>query len=192
VIKKKKIRVDFTFFATIALFFYLDKSGYGLMSIAACVIHETGHLLAIFAERKKLDSITFYGGGIKIRGTENLDASVLVLTAGSLMNIAVFAVLYFHFSLISTLQIFAIINLVVGIFNFLPLKHFDGGRLIEKMLIKIFPVEKALNTAQKSEIIATIFAVCIPVFLFVSGVFNPTLVMALIYVIAAEIIEKTK
>jgi len=192
VIRCKNICVDFTFFAAIALFFYLDKSGYGLMSIVACILHETGHLLAIIAEKKKVESITFYGGGIKIKCNENVDVSFLIITAGSLMNIAIFTVLYFVFPTNYKLQIFAIMNLIIGVFNFLPLKYFDGGKLVEKILIKIFSAEKALNILRKTERVTVVFALAGLIFLLVSNLFNPTLVMALIYVTAAEIIEKIK
>lgn len=190
--KKTRIYLDFTFFAAIALFFYLDESGFGIMSIAACIIHETGHLTALYKEKRDINSLTFYGGGIKIGYEKNLDASYFILVAGSLFNFILFAVLYFSFQENYELKIFAIINLIIGIFNLLPLKYFDGARITEKILLKILSLEKALYLLKKIEIIAIIIAMFFIVIIMIFGQVNISVLIVMIYVIITDIIIKTK
>jgi len=159
------------------------------MSVGACAIHEAGHILALVHEKKRLERLTFYGGGIKIKYETNLDASFLLITAGSLINIAAFVVFYFMFPQRLELKLFAVINLIIGVFNLLPLSFFDGGRLLEKILIKLLPAEKALSIARKTERITAGLAFILPVLLFAVGKINPTVVIALVYVIIADILR---
>ena len=190
--KKTRICVDFTFFAAMALFFYIDKNGMGLMSVAACVIHECGHLLALFIEKRDFNSLTFYGGGIKIGYEKKHGASVFLLSAGSILNIVIFIFFYFIFTMQIDLKIFAIINLIIGIFNLLPIKYFDGGQLLEKGLIKKYNAQKAFLILRKTEIITMFIVVIAIILLIMYRQINISALIIMIYVIVSDIIMKIK
>jgi Zn-dependent protease len=157
-----KIGADFTFFAVIAMFASLDTTGYALMSIVVCLVHELGHLLAM---RGKPYSIMFRGGGIRIVSDCN---SFFVLIAGSLTNIVLFFILY------SVFPVFAVMNLVIGLFNLLPIGCLDGKLLLEK----IMPV-KALRVIEAVTIIAVIAVIVIVQV-------NFTIIGVIFYVIAVD------
>ncbi|MDR2532812.1 MAG: site-2 protease family protein [Oscillospiraceae bacterium] len=188
--EKTRVSIDFTFFAVIALFFYFDENGLAFMSVCACIIHETGHLAALFLEKRELKSLTFYGGGIKINYDKSLDASVRLIIAGSLLNFTVFIIFYFIFHANLMLKVFALINLIIGIFNLFPVRFFDGGRLLEKILIKLFHAGKALSILRKTEIVTTLFTIIMPIFIIASGNINPTLLIVMLYIIISDIIYK--
>jgi Zn-dependent protease len=190
--KNTKIIVDFTFFAALALFFYFDESRFGIMGICACIIHEMGHLAALFAEKRDFESLTFYGGGIKIKYNEKADASVMLIMAGSLLNFIIFIVLYFAFPFNFSLRIFAVINLIIGGFNLLPLRFFDGGRLMEKALIKFLSAEKALETARKAEQFIAVIAVILSILIIIFGELNTSVLIVVIYVLISDIMAKMK
>ena len=189
---KTKLCIDFTFFAAIALFFYLDESGFGIMSVCACIIHESGHLSALFFEKRDFTSLTLYGGGIKIGYKKDIDASFFLILAGSLFNMLFFVFFYFVFPLNFTFKVFAVINLIIGIFNLLPLRFFDGGRLFEKIIIKLLPAEKALNLSRKTEKITAFLTILTPFFIMLFGGFNMSVMFVMIYVIICDIITKKK
>lgn len=62
-----KIRLDFSFFAAAALLGLLGGTGGFLRMLAACTLHEAGHLAAMLLLRQRVRSITCYGVGICIR-----------------------------------------------------------------------------------------------------------------------------
>ena len=187
---KTKLAVDFTFFAALALFFYFDESGFGLMSISACVIHEAGHLLALFIMKKDFISLTFYGGGIKIGYEKNVDVPAFLIVAGSFFNFVFFIAFYFIFALEFNFKTFAVINLIIGVFNLLPLRYFDGGNLLEKALISAFTTDKALMILRKTEKITLILFTIFAVLIFCFFGINLSVLIVMIYVIVSDIIVK--
>ena len=189
---KVKFAVDFTFFATIALFFYFDEYGYGLMGICACLIHEIGHLIALYIEKRDFKSFTFYGGGIKINYEKSTNASVFLITAGCLLNIIFFLLFYFVLSVSFNLKVFAVVNLIIGIFNFLPFRYFDGGHLLEKFLIKTCNHEKALHVLRKTEKITAFITLAILFLIVVSARINTSVFVIMIYIFISDITLRKK
>lgn len=187
--QKFKICIDFTFFAVIALFLSFDGTGYGLMSIAACLVHESGHLIAMLIQKKFPSKLTFYGGGIKL--SSSVQPSVFVLLAGSFTNFIVFGILYFNADGTDIFPVlFAVLNLIIGIFNLLPISFFDGKILLETLLIHTLEpviVMKILNIIQFLILFLIIYS---SVFMFFNGFINFTVAIVLIYLIFVDIIDK--
>jgi stage IV sporulation protein FB len=180
-----EIGADFTFFAVIAIFLALDSTGFALMSLAVCIIHEAGHLTAMLIYSRRPDSIMFRGGGIKIsfdytRGSNLKGDSVFILCAGSAVNIGLFFALYFSLPKTDIYPVmFAVLNLVIGVFNLLPIGCLDGKRLLEMFLPK-----KVLKAAEISAlcVIATLISVALS-----RGGVNFTLAAAMIYILSVDI-----
>ncbi len=134
-LNKTVLRMDFSFFAVIALFLLLDSTGFGIMALAACAVHESAHLLVMTAFGISADEITFYGAGIRITSarTEFAKPSVkaLILSAGCAVNFAA-AVLFYYFGNYPA----AAVNLFTGAFNLLPIGELDGAGLLKIILIR--------------------------------------------------------
>lgn len=85
----------------------------------------------MFLYSQKPESIVIYGGGIKITPDNNrlipIGRELAVLLAGCTVNLtlALITVLF------RGLNFFAEVNLLLGIFNLMPFKYFDGGRALE-------------------------------------------------------------
>lgn len=123
---------DFSFFASAALLTLLSGN-YALLGLAACLWHETGHLIAMKLCKIPLKKVVFYGAGIKIVPDKLINftgfgSSFLTLISGSAANFAAAAALWGTPN--ADLKLFAAINLVIGLFNLLPLRYFDGGKLL--------------------------------------------------------------
>ena len=182
---KFRIGADFTFFAVIAMFVAFDTTGFALMSLAVCAIHEAGHLTAMLITKQKPSSILFRGGGIKITTANNgqlirSKSSLFVVLAGSTLNIALFFGLYFTLAKTDIYPImFAVLNLVTGLFNLLPVGCLDGKRLLE-----MFVPEKPLKVIEA--VAFCIVFIVIAAALFKGGV-NFTLAAAMIYIISVDI-----
>jgi Zn-dependent protease len=180
-----ELGADFTFFAIIAMFAALDTTGFALLSLAACLIHEAGHLAVMLAKGHKPPSVILRGGGIKISADAARADSFAVLIAGSAANIAVFAALYIilpqPYTNIYPIM-FAAMNLVIGLFNLLPLGCLDGKRLLA--LILPSRVVRAVEIMAFAAVIAVLAAS------FTRGGANFTLAAAMIYVISVDFFER--
>ncbi|MCL2018351.1 MAG: site-2 protease family protein [Oscillospiraceae bacterium] len=186
IISEKKVALDFTFFAAIALFFYFDESGYSIMGICACIIHEAGHLISLFIEKKDFKSLIFYGGGMKIDLGKTIESSLFIIIAGSLSNFICFIVLFFLPLEIFILKVFAVINLIIGVFNLLPIRYFDGGRLLEKILLNLFSADKVITVLSKTEITSIFILIIMLIWLMLKSAINPSVFIIMLYVMASD------
>ncbi len=184
-----RIRFDFSFFAAVGIFLAFDKAGYGIYCLAACFCHEFSHLAVMLAEGKLPDEIIFSGGGICIR--QRNDASCAVLAAGCTVNFLLFIVYCFILPKDSIFKLmFGGANLVIGIFNLIPIGSLDGKRLLEKACygtLSYSAAQKVLNIAEVLGYIITLGALTI---LVLSGAVNMTAVSVLIYIFLMDFLLK--
>ena len=139
---------------------FIDTSGAAVLSLIACILHEGGHLLAMAVCGVNPERITFYGGGIALSksGMESLtDAKRLViLSAGCSVNLLV-AAACFAMQGNDTAAVFGAVNLIICIFNALPIGYFDGAEVLELLLTGFV----SLRTAKVKKIIGTVLALII-------------------------------
>ncbi|MCL1904200.1 MAG: hypothetical protein FWF94_07270 [Oscillospiraceae bacterium] len=183
-----EIGIDFTFFALIAIYITFDTTGFAVISLLTCIIHEAGHLTTMFIFRQKPESIVFRGGGIRIGESYNADGALktigfkerfIVLISGSAVNICLFLFLYFSLPKTNIYPImFAILNLIIGLFNLLPIGCLDG-----KQLLELFLPERILNIVEALFLILVVIIVIIAV---ISGGVNFTIAAAMFYVLCVD------
>lgn len=128
--KNTVISLYFSFFALFAVLFYSSGSMKILLALVACLVHEAGHIALMSLYKCTPRRIIFYGGGIKIIPNCRIisfNQELFVLVAGSAVNIILGVVL----ARLGAFNDFASANLVLGIFNLLPFKAFDGGRILK-------------------------------------------------------------
>ena len=132
----------------------------------------------------------FYGAGIKIVPDNSKVTSFLVdfliLIAGVFVNFLLFFILYFYFNKNFSVSLFALFNLIIGIFNILPFKYFDGGKIIE--LILNFTATKNSYVIRKFiRVISIIFLIAFGViFGYYQGI-NISLYFTILYIIISEV-----
>ena len=129
-----KIRFTFSFFAVVGLVSALGGAvQLRLAVILLCsLMHELGHIFAMCLFGILPQSLTFYAGGIRL--SENgLKCSpvrcAVILLAGCAVNFASAAVSI----LLGHRGLFAAVHLILGGFNLLPFRYFDGGRLYTEL-----------------------------------------------------------
>ena len=79
---------------------------------------------------------------------------------------------------------FAIINLLIGLFNLLPVNMFDGGKITELILSKFVMPDTAYYISHILSLIITVSALLASIFLYSLGIVNFTIVATLCYVAA--------
>lgn len=165
-----RFRIDLKIFIIIILF-YLTKQIqiYALIMIFA-LIHELAHLVAgilIKMKPEKLEimpfgfSISFkinvYEYNKKIKNGNMLSLKkIFVALAGPLINLLLmFIIFYLNINENMKLQmIYA--NLILAVFNLLPVYPLDGGKILKELLHIKFGIQKSYKYTNEIAIITTI------------------------------------
>lgn len=184
-IKGYKIKLSFSFFAILAVLFFIGNSLAVAAALLCCFMHEFGHMIMMHIFSVPISEILLYGGGIKLKSdTERLyskKSEICVLLAGAGVNIFCF-VIFRNF-----LTQLAYTSLILGLFNLLPFKYFDGGRVLK--LIFEDSVSVYMNSAYKVIrsllILVTISVIVIMIY---KGITNLSLIITLIYIVVSEIL----
>lgn len=154
-----EVRVDFLFVALITVFLLTDKSGLSLIGLLACILHELAHLTAFFLLGFTPSLLAFEATGVRLQKPHCLlpvGREVLVLIAGSGINIIIFGLLFSSALSRSGVPftelladsnstynnvglLLAISHLFVGLYNLLPLKGLDGGKLLFILMRRFSP-----------------------------------------------------
>ncbi len=152
-LRKTALRLDFSFFAVMFIFFFLDSGG-GLVAVSACIVHELSHLVVMAVCKVPVESITFYGAGIRISAQlcrEKRCVRVCVLGAGVAANLLLSTLFYALGE-----YAFSAVNLITGAFNLLPIGEFDGAQLLRELVYCFAPVEKADRITFSFEVISLV------------------------------------
>lgn len=140
-IKIKKYSVNFSFLLFNALIFLLRENSVVMDFYAVCIIHELGHLLAVFVTGGKIKSVVFSGTGVVITPEKNSPHELFVLLFGPSANLAVFII----FNIIGIGKTFRLLNLGTALYNLLPYRQLDGGSALA-LLTDGSPHERTINT----------------------------------------------
>lgn len=137
-IKDTEIKITVLFMGLLLLLLLFDKSGYILPCIFAVVIHETGHLIPMLILNSAPKEINLIPGSLQI--VRKIEAKpkneIMISLSGPILSLLSFLICYviFIFSKNEVFLTFAVINLLYGVFNLLPLKKLDGGEILRLIL----------------------------------------------------------
>lgn len=135
----------------------ISDTPYLLPTLFAVVLHELGHIFCakILKIQIRKFNLSLLGARLEIAGEISYQDELLLALGGPL-----FGALGFAFSLFPALKFgfpallhFAIISLVLALFNLLPLETLDGGRILKCLFCLAF----GLDTARKMMKIASFF-----------------------------------
>lgn len=146
-----KINITFMFVATFAAVLIIDKTNTAVFAMLAAFIHECGHIIAMIITGAAPDRIIFMPVGIKIESKKRAALSywkeAFILASGPVVNLITFMILYLNASDVRGAYI-AVIMLVMGIFNLLPVKILDGGQLLYvfiNQMMSEYTAQKIIN-----------------------------------------------
>ncbi len=185
-VKNYKIGFSFSFFALLSFVFCYEQWYITVFTLLACIVHEIGHLISMSCFGVKFSAVIFYCGGIKIKYDNKLQPlrnRLIELLSGVLVNFSIALVAH-----ILNAKIVCLTNLLVGIYNLLPFKYFDGGQVLnaikENMKNKVW-----WWVVDVIRLICS-FALLIMCFiLFYCGRVNLSIIITAVYIIISEFIS---
>ncbi len=121
------------FFAVVGLVSVLGAASRQVCMILLCsLMHESGHILAMCLFGILPECLTFYAGGIKLSGVTlrcSAGKRAVILLAGCAVNLSS----AFISIMLGAGGTFAAVSIALGLFNLLPFRYFDGGRLYSEL-----------------------------------------------------------
>lgn len=126
-IRRGGVEVTGGFLLLMAWLNYWDTQGLLPAVLAAAAAHELGHWTAVRAVGGRIALLRLSAAGAEIRmeGTLSYGRELLCALAGPLVNL----VLAFGAARVGA-EVFAGLNLALGLFNLLPLSALDGGKVL--------------------------------------------------------------
>ncbi len=188
-----EIYVSFLFTAVIALMLATDKSGLALPTLFAVVCHEMGHLFAMWLLDSNPKSIRLIPASVQITRPicNNYKNDILIALMGPAVNILLFVVLYVNYYLFknTTVLYYSFINLIIALFNLLPVTGLDGGSVVFSILAKKGDVNRAAVILRIITILLGAAALITAITLAVRGKLNISAFIVAIYIFVSTIIK---
>ena len=186
-----EFNVSFPFALMVAILLCCDSTGMMSVSLLSIFLHELGHLIALYLLKLPPRRVNFRLCGIEIVESRlycGYSAQLAVAASGPMINI-LFGLIFLPFSNMSFAAIISATNIVIGVFNLLPLSQLDGGEIL-------YCIMSAIMTEHKCKIISRVIDIVFVLMLFITGVYifsmpnhNPTLLITAVYLSTYAIIK---
>lgn len=168
----------------VIIYIAVDRTGYIIPLIISVLIHETAHIICLSAFKCRIKSVKLllYTVGVEYNVSPSDTVRFISLLCGPLSNLIVAIISY-----ASKNYVLFGINILLSIYNLLPVNGLDGGEILEIFLSKflshtiIFKVMKILTL-----LISTLF--CVALFLFTN---NFSFIILCLYLLSGLILKKT-
>lgn len=184
-----KVCVSGSFFSVICLVLLFSNDRTTIISLFSAFLHESGHIAAMIIMKEKIKKISFTAVGIYLEKSESDNSFYEKEAVISLSGIFVNAVLCFVSFLsyrFTCMQIFKdvlLINLIIGMFNLLPVRFLDGGRAAYYLMMKYFSEEKTEKISMIVSAVIVAFLVLLNIGLFYVEKINFSLIIVTVYLI---------
>ncbi len=188
-----EVYISFLFVAVIALMLATDKTGLALPTLFAVTMHETGHLFAMWLLESNPKSIRLIPASVQITRsvTTQYKNDIIIALMGPIVNLVLFVTLYLNYLAFKnvTVQYYALINLIVGIFNLLPVTGLDGGTALFSLIAKRYDVSKAMLTLKIITLSIAVAVLFLAVSLTIRGQINISVYIVGIYLFLSVLIK---
>lgn len=185
--------VSFLFVALISFMLATDRTGLALPTLCAVLFHETGHLLAMWALDCNPKQVKLIPASVQITMpfSRNFRNEIIIALCGPIANFIIFGVLYLNYRAFhnETILYYSLVNLLIGVFNSLPVKGLDGGTVLFTVLAKRWDVNKAAIIVRLITLISAFAVITLAVILTINKKFNPTVFIIGIYLFISAIIK---
>ncbi len=140
--KLPRIKIGAPTVAFIVLLIILDRSLLSLLALAAALIHELGHLAAMFLVGTKVTEIemTVFGAEIRTRTmSQNSLENIVIFASGAAANLISALIVYTLPSASFEALFFGGASLSLAVVNLLPIRTLDGGCILEAVIVPLIP-----------------------------------------------------
>ena len=185
--------ISFLFAAVITAMLVFDRTGFILPLLFAVLVHELGHLAAMWVLDCAPKRIRLVPAAVEI--TTKLQSGgryeIFIALCGLAINLLLFAILfvnYLAFSNDSYLTV-GLINLLIGLFNLLPVTGLDGGTVLFNILCRKAEPSRAALIMRIINFSVALAALVIAVTLCFKGQFNLSFFILALYLAVMSIIK---
>ncbi len=189
-----EIYISFLFCAVFCFMLALDRTGLIMPTLLAVFIHEMGHLLAMWAMECQPKAIRLIPTSVQIiRGfSPKKYGETAVTLCGPAANIVVFLSFFANYLIFDSHESleFAILNLVIALFNLLPVQGLDGGALLTIFLSKYTDIYKAESIVNIITVILAFVVFLLGVYLWVSDTVNISVFIVAVYLAVCGLVKK--
>ena len=172
----------------------VDRTGLIVPTMFAVFIHETGHLLAMWAADCQPKSIRLIPTSVQIVRSisPKKHGEIAIMLCGPLANVVLFISLFANYLIFNSNQSlsFAILNLVIALFNLMPVSGLDGGTLLTIIIAKYTDVYKAESIVKMITIVFSFIVFLFGVYLWVSGTVNISVFIVALYLAVCGLVKK--
>ncbi len=180
-----EIYISFFFAAVITAMLAFDRTGLIIPVIFTVVMHELGHLFAMWVLDCQPKRIRLVPAAVEITNKMPVKQKkeIIIAVCGPAVNIVIFFTLYFNYMAFGrdTSLYYALINLLIGVFNLLPVTGLDGGNILFALLSKKLELGRAMLVMRIITLIFAALAVIAAVSLAFAGNFNISFFIAGLY-----------
>lgn len=133
-----KIKIDYKILILMMIFFVSKNLWIYLILLGFCIVHELGHVLSGILLGRKIEKFELMAIGCKVKFYDEEEFStikdIIISASGPLINfifVIFFLVQPIH---IEYIEFYIYGNLLLGVFNLLPIYPLDGGRIVKNIL----------------------------------------------------------
>ncbi len=188
-----KIYVSFFFCAVFTIMLAFDRTGLILPTFFAVLVHETGHLFAMWALDCEPNQIRLIPSSIQVVSSfsKRYRNDIIVAFCGPIVNFVLFATLYFNYLAFGNVLVlyYGLLNLIVGVFNSLPVLGLDGGTILYSFLAKRGDSSRATLIVKLITVITAVLIIAVAIIFTVKGKFNLSVYIIGIYLFMVCLIK---
>lgn len=186
-----EIYVSFLFAAMLAFILATDRTGLALPTFIAVTVHEMGHLFAMWTLECAPRRIKLIPASVQITVSFSgrFRNDIIITLCGPALNLLLFFSLYINYIMFNSnvsLQ-YALVNLLICLFNLLPFKGLDGGALLFAVLARKGNLNRAELTLRIITLASGVVLIFIAVYLAFRVRVNPSLFIMGIYLLITSV-----
>lgn len=174
-----QIKFDMKIIIFVLFFLIIGKLKLYILVLIYTIIHELAHTIVGILLGREISSFSIIPFGAYInfkiditsynkkimKGTENNIKNIIIAIAGPVMNI----IIGILFSLNKNYILITYINIILAIFNLLPIYPLDGGRVLKEWIVIVYGKRRALKYIDIiSNISLLVIMMCIILFCYIN------------------------
>ncbi len=185
--------ISFLFAAVITAMLAFDRTGYILPLIFAVTMHEAGHLFAMWIFECAPKRVRLVPAAVEIstKIQNGGKHEVIIALCGPAVNLLLFLSLWINYLAFGseTSLCCGLINLLIGIFNLLPVTGLDGGTVLFNLLCRKNELSRAGLMMRIINLSLAAVMILIAVCLCFQGQFNLSFFILALYLVIMSIIK---
>lgn len=179
--------ITFLFVALITFMITLNTSANVLITVGSSLLHEMGHLLTMSAVGNKPQGVRLEITGMNIKRTQSIKIStkneLFIALGGPFANAVIFIICGFIICFYQSefIMTIACINLILMLFNLLPVKRLDGGMALYFLLSRRFDTEICSKILKITSIIFITVIYIWGIYVFIANGYNFSVIIIAIF-----------